>query len=48
MRNFDDVCSRRSMKISADKSKVTVLNGEEELWCEVPVDKMRLGHVSEL
>ena len=35
------------MKVNAGKSKVMVLNGEEELECEVHVDGIRLEHVSE-
>ena len=35
------------MKVSADKSKVIVLNGKEELECEVHLDGIRLEHVSE-
>ena len=31
---------RRGLKVSADKSKVIVLNGEEELECEVCMDGM--------
>ena len=44
---FVEVCSRRGLKISAGKSKVMVLNGEEGLECEVYVDGTRLEHVSE-
>ena len=29
------------LKISADKSKVMILNGEEGLECEILVDRMR-------
>ena len=32
---FADVCSRRGLKVSAGKSKMMVLNGEERLECEV-------------
>ena len=44
---FDEVCRRRGAKVSADKSKVIVLNGEEELECEVHLDGIRLEHFSE-
>ena len=37
----------RRLKVNADKSKVTVLNGEEGLKFEVSVDGMSLKHVSE-
>ena len=35
------------MKVSAGKSKVMVLEGEEGLECEVYVDRISLEHVSE-
>ena len=35
------------LKFNAGKSKVMLLNGEEELQCEVHVDGIRLEHVSE-
>ena len=38
---------RRSLKVNADKSKVMVLNEEEELECEVYTDGFCLVHVSE-
>ena len=38
---------KRGLKVSAGKSKVIVLNGEEGLECEVHVDGIRLEHVSE-
>ena len=41
------MCSRRDLKVNAEKSKVMVLGGEEELEHEVSVDGMRLEHVSE-
>ena len=44
---FAEVCRRRGLKVSAGKSKVMVLNGEEGLECEVRVDGIRLEHVSE-
>ena len=44
---FIEVCRRRSVKVNAGKSKVIVLDGEEELECEVCVDGKRLEHVSE-
>ena len=37
----------RPLKVNAGKSKVMVLNGEEELECEVYVDRIRLEHASE-
>ena len=44
---FVDVCRRRGLKVNAEKSKVTVLRGQEELECEVCVNGIRLEHVSE-
>ena len=44
---FVEVCRRRGLKVSAGKSKVIVLNGEEGLECEVHVDGTRLEYVSE-
>ena len=44
---FAEVCRRRGLKVNASKSKVMILNGEEGLECEVYVDGIRLGHVSE-
>ena len=41
------MCRRRGLKVSANKSKVMVLNEVEELECEVHVDGIRLEHVSE-
>ena len=41
------VMSRRGLKVSTGNNKVMVLNGEEELECEVHVDGIRLQHVSE-
>ena len=35
---FVEMCRIRGLKVSADKSKVVVLNGEEELECKVFVD----------
>ena len=43
---FAEVC-RRGLKDNAGKSKVMVLNEEEGLECEVHVDRICLGHVSE-
>ena len=43
---FADMC-RRGLKVTAGKSKVMVLNGEEGLECEVHIDGIRLEHVSE-
>ena len=42
---FAEVC-RRGLKVNTGKSKVTVLNGEEGLECEVQVDRVRLDIVS--
>ena len=42
-----EVCRRRGLKVKAVKSKVMVLNGEEGLECEVHINEVRLGHVSE-
>ena len=42
---FADVCRRRGLKVNTDKSKVMVLNGEEELVYEVYVDGIHLEHV---
>ena len=42
---FAEVCRRRELKVSAGKSKVIVLNGEEGLECEVHVDRIRLKHL---
>ena len=44
---FAEVCRRKGLKVSTGKSKVMVLNGEEESKCEVYVDGIRLEHVSE-
>ena len=44
---FVEVCRRRGLKVNANKTKVMVLNGEEELECEVSVDGMQLENVSE-
>ena len=44
---FAEVCRRRGMKVNAGKSKMMVLNGEEELECEVHVDGFCLDHVLE-
>ena len=44
---FVEMCRKRSLKVSAGKSKVIVMNGEEGLECEVHVDGIRLEHVSE-
>ena len=41
------MCIRRGLNVNAGKSKVMVMNGEEELECEVHVDGVRLEHVSE-
>ena len=41
---FVEVCIRRGLKVNAGKSKVTVMNGEEGLECEVHVDGVRLEY----
>ena len=41
------MCKRKGLKVSADKSKVVVLSGEEGLECQVLVDGLRLEHMSE-
>ena len=46
VKRFINVC-RRSLKVSTCKSKVTVMNGEEELEYEFRVDRMRVELVSE-
>ena len=46
--NRIEVCRRRELKVNAGKSKVMVLNGEEELVCELHIDGIHLEHVSEL
>ena len=40
------VCRKRGLKVSAGKSKVMILNGEEGLEFEVHVDRTRLEHIS--
>ena len=42
---FAQFCRRRGVKLNA--GKVMVLNGDEELECEVHADGIRLEHVSE-
>ena len=44
---FADICRRQGLKVNAGKIKVMVLNGKEELECEVHVDGIRIDHVSE-
>ena len=39
---FNEVCTRRGLKVNADKSKVMVLNEGKGLECEVHVDGIRL------
>ena len=41
------VCRRRSLKVNAGKIKVILVGGEEELECEVCVNRIRLEDVSE-
>ena len=48
VKQFGEVYRRRGLKVNADKSKVVVLNGEEELECEVHVDGVHLEHVLNL
>ena len=36
------VCRRRSLKVNAGKIKVILVGGEEELECEVCVNRIRL------
>ena len=45
--SFVEVCWRRYLIISAGKSKVMVVTGEEGWEYEFRVDGMRLEHVSE-
>ena len=45
MGRFAEVCKRRELKVSTGKRKVMVMNGEEELECEVHVDGIRLEHL---
>ena len=40
------MCRRRGLEINAGKSKVIVLNGEDDC-CEFSVDGLRLEHVLE-
>ena len=47
MGRFVEVYRRRGLKVNAGKSKVMVLNGEEELECEVHVGGIRIEHISE-
>ena len=42
---FVEVYRRRGLKVNADKSKVMVLGGEEELECEVCIYRICLEHV---
>ena len=44
---FAEVCSRRGLKVNAVTSEVMVLGREEGFECEVCVDGIHLGHVSE-
>ena len=45
VRWFVEVYRMIGLKVSAGKSKVMVLNGEEGLECEVHVDGICLEHV---
>ena len=40
VRCFVEVCRRRGLKVHSGKSKVMLLNGEEELECEVCLNGM--------
>ena len=44
---FVEVCIRRGLRVTAGKSKVMIMNGEEILESEVHADGMHLEHVSE-
>ena len=44
---FVELCWRRVLKISIDKSKVMVLDGEEGFEYEIRVDEARLERISE-
>ena len=44
---FVEVCRRRGLRVFGGKSKVMMLNGEEELECGFCIEGMRLKHVSE-
>ena len=44
---FEEVKNRRRLKANASKCKVMIMNGEESVECEVHVDGIHLGHVSE-
>ena len=39
--HFVEVCRRRGLKVSANKSKVIVLNGEKKFECKICVDGER-------
>ena len=47
MGRFIEMCRRRGLKVNAGKSKVTLLDKEEGLECEVCVNGINLKHVSE-
>ena len=42
---FVEVYQRRGLKVNADKRKVMMLGGEEELQCEVRMDRMPLKEI---
>ena len=42
---FVEVYKRRALKVNAEKSKVMVLGGEEEVECEIHVDAAQLEQV---
>ena len=44
---FFEMCRRGGLKVNTDKSKVMVLKGEEELECEVRIERICLECVSE-
>ena len=45
--SFVEMCRKRGLKVSAGKSKIMVLGGEEGSECEVCVNRIRLEHVFE-
>ena len=47
VRLFVEMCRRRGLKVSAEKRKVMVLNGEVGLECEVSANGVRLEHALE-
>ena len=43
--SFVEVCKRRGLKVTVDKSKVTALGGEERSICEVVVDGRQFENI---